>query len=618
MTVSTQTGGRYALIVAVSDYRDAKLRRLRAPAADAERLGAVLHDPEIGAFDVEMALDEDEAQLRRRIARFFSARRPDDLLLVHFSCHGVKDQAGELYLAAADTELGDLLGATGISATWLSEQIGRSRSRRVVVLLDCCFSGSFPFGMRSRAGQEVNVREHLEGRGRAVITASSAMEYSYEGDELSGEGEPSIFTDAVVDGLQSGRADRDGDHWVSVDDLYDYVYDRVKETTPHQTPNKLSTLEGPLYIARSRYERPVEPVALPRELADLVGHPYAGARLGAVDELVKLLSSQNPGIRMSARLALEQLVDDDSRSVAERARAALARGEETSVARPEPPTPRREPPTPRIQIPVSRAETTAPHAAAIASIAGAVLVIVSILFHDPLPYGRANVAYRLVLTAVSIGVITTDIRGLRARRGAPFLVAAGLALVLVGLTFPMSWGHEPLPRTFGFWLAACGAAVSAAGVGYAAWITGGELAASDDRMTGGRYSKAGRALLAVSGPALVVASLFVLPEWSYLPRLTTWQNWQDYSFPRYPATMMVLCAIAAGLAVSGIWRERRRLVVLSAGTCCLILGEAVPLIYLIYPHWGSGRWLRIAAAVVAVAGTALAAAWTPVAASRRL
>ena len=172
--------GRYALIVANSDYDDRKLQKLRAPAADAARLAAVLANPEIGGYEVDVAIDEAQPQLTRRIARFFSNRRPDDLLVVHFSCHGVKDERGELYLAAKDTETGYMLGATGISSTWLREQIDRSRSKRIVVLLDCCYSGAAPFGMHRRAGDEVNVKDHFEGRGRFVITASNATEYSYE------------------------------------------------------------------------------------------------------------------------------------------------------------------------------------------------------------------------------------------------------------------------------------------------------------------------------------------------------------------------------------------------------------------------------------------------------
>ena len=95
----------------------------------------------------------------------------------------------------------------------------------------------------------------LQGRGRAIITASNSMEYAYEGDELTGEGQPSVFTEAVVEGLRTGKADLDMDHLISIDDLYHYVYDRVRERTPNQTPSIKSDLEGALYLARSSYQR---------------------------------------------------------------------------------------------------------------------------------------------------------------------------------------------------------------------------------------------------------------------------------------------------------------------------------------------------------------------------
>ncbi len=296
---------REALIVAIAYYRDPRLQRLRAPAADAAALGRVLADAAVGGFRVELSLDEDETKLSRRLARFFADRRPADLLLVHFSCHGIKDASGELYLAAADTET-HLLSATGISSRWLNERIGQCRSTRIVVFLDRCFSGSFPFSVHFRANEQLNVQDHLLGRGRVVITASNAMEYSFEGERLSGAGQPSIFTTAVVEGLETGKADRDGDRFVSVDELYEYVYDRVREMTPNQSPTRLSSLDGPVYIARSSYERPVEPVPLPQELTDLAQHPYSGARLSAIDELSAMLSSENRGIALSARLTLER------------------------------------------------------------------------------------------------------------------------------------------------------------------------------------------------------------------------------------------------------------------------------------------------------------------------
>jgi hypothetical protein len=38
------------------------------------------------------------------------------------------------------------------------------------------------------------------------------MEYAFEGEELTGDGNPSVFTTAVVRGSETGEADRDQDH----------------------------------------------------------------------------------------------------------------------------------------------------------------------------------------------------------------------------------------------------------------------------------------------------------------------------------------------------------------------------------------------------------------------
>jgi len=319
------TTPRRALIVATGRYDDPKLRRLRAPASDAEQLAAVLRDPAIGDFEVEIAQDCDERDLRRRIARFFRAGGRDDVLLMHVSGHGIKDARGALFLAASDTEI-DLLDATAISAAWLDEQMTQSPSRRKLMLLDCCFSGKFPFNSTARAGDSVEVEERLHGRGRALITASNSMEYAYEGDELSGEGQPSYFTAAIVEALRTGEADRDQDRWISVDELYDFVFERVKERSPNQTPNKQIALEGPLYVARSSYERPVAPATLDAELLHPLEHPYSAVRLGAVEELAKLLTGSNPSVALAARQALQKLRDDDSRKVANRVRDVLDDG----------------------------------------------------------------------------------------------------------------------------------------------------------------------------------------------------------------------------------------------------------------------------------------------------
>jgi uncharacterized caspase-like protein len=315
---------RSALIIATDEYAEPKLRRLRAPVRDAEELGRVLADDRIGGFAVEILHNEPEYRIRRKLAQFFANRTRDDLLLVHFSCHGLKDDDGNLYFATPDTEM-EHLDSTAVPSEFVNRQMGRSRSRRIALFLDCCYSGAFSRGAMARAGEGVELAERFDGQGQVVITASNAMEYAFEGDELTGSGTPSVFTTALVDGLESGAADRDGDDLVSIDELYDFVYDRVRATTPDQTPSKWTyDLQGDLYIARNPNPKPVSPAELPTDLRNALESPLAGVRGGAVNELERVLAGANARLAVAARLALETLSDDDSRSVSDAASAALA------------------------------------------------------------------------------------------------------------------------------------------------------------------------------------------------------------------------------------------------------------------------------------------------------
>jgi hypothetical protein len=324
---------REALIVAADAYEDPKLRALRAPAQDAQELARVLGDPKVGDFRVGASLNEPDHVVRRKVSEFFRDRARDDLLLLHVSCHGLKDEDGTLYFATSNTAV-EHLEATAIPSEFVNRQMTKSRSRRIVLLLDCCFGGAFARGLVHRAGDSVAIKEEFEGQGRVVLTASRAMEYAFEGENREGDAQPSIFTSAIVQGLESGEADRDRDSRVSVDELYDYVYDQVREVTPNQTPSKWTfDVHGDLYLARSPFREP-EPVVLPVELKAAIESPFAHVRAGGVEELAGLVAGTDAGLAAAARIALENLADDDSKRVSEAAARALT--QEAGVSPPAP------------------------------------------------------------------------------------------------------------------------------------------------------------------------------------------------------------------------------------------------------------------------------------------
>lgn len=323
-------GARRALIVANDEYEHEGLRRLRAPAADADALAGVLGDAGIGAFDVRVVRNEPAHVIEGQIEDMFTDGRPGDVLLLHFSCHGLKNESGELFFAARNTRP-NRLASTAISADFVQHCMRASRSRTIVLLLDCCYGGAFSQGVSVRASGDVNVLDSFPGgrlgggRGRAVITASSAMEYAFEGDQLADEqgARPSVFTSALVEGLATGDADRDQDGWISLNELYDYIFDRVREQNPHQTPSRDVEMQGELYLARR--SRPVTtPAPLPPELQEVLDNPLARVRAGAVEELERLLHGRHAGLSLAARVALAGLANDDSRTVAAAASAVLA------------------------------------------------------------------------------------------------------------------------------------------------------------------------------------------------------------------------------------------------------------------------------------------------------
>ncbi len=246
---------RYALILAVSQYVDPTLSRLRAPAADAVALRDLLVDPEVGGFDVTSVFDEKAHAMRLAVEEFLTDRRPDDVVLVYLSCHGLVDVRRRLYFAARDT-LKNRLAASGVEAHWLLGQLEDCRARRQVVLLDCCFSGAFAQGAKGDTDLDLGERLVGQGRGRVVLTASRGTEYSFEGEPI--EGQPpqgSVFTSALVSGITSGEADADDDGYVSVDEAYSYAFEKIREAGGQQTPQRwLYGAEGSIVLAR----KPVE------------------------------------------------------------------------------------------------------------------------------------------------------------------------------------------------------------------------------------------------------------------------------------------------------------------------------------------------------------------------
>ncbi|MBH8566377.1 ABC transporter substrate-binding protein [Nostoc sp. CENA67] len=252
---------KVALLIGVSEYEPG-LIPLPAAINDVEAMQEVLQHPEIGGFDeVTVLVNPQRQEMEEAVETLFGGRQKDDLVLLFFSGHGIKDEEGNLYFATHNTRK-TLLKSTTVRARFVHDVMNKSRSKREVVILDCCFSGAFAEGMLARDDGFVDVKNQLGGEGRAVLTSSTSTQYSFEqpGADIS------TYTRYIVEGLKTGAADRDEDGKISVDELHEYAKSKVQEAAPAMKPEiyaikegyKINLAKAPIDDPELKYRREVE------------------------------------------------------------------------------------------------------------------------------------------------------------------------------------------------------------------------------------------------------------------------------------------------------------------------------------------------------------------------
>jgi hypothetical protein len=317
---SERPGGRHALVVATGRYEDAAFPPLRAPRQDAQDMIEVLGDPRIGQFEVTEAIDLPDHKVRRRIGEFLDGRHVNDVILVYFSCHGTLDPRGRLHLVGTDSSQ-RLLSTTALSSRLLLDVLDSCRARSQIVILDCCFSGSF-------ANKSGPLEQHLQQqltsarkqRGRVVLSACRDGELSFEGEAPPGVPMRSVFTAALVEGLRTGDADRTGEGFISVVEAFNYAVEAIERAGGDQSPqHSIFAGEGEIVLALNPKALPVQPAPLPDALRMNLDSPYPAVRRGAVDVLAGHLRSPDAAVALAARQVLQLIAAQDVPLVAEAA-----------------------------------------------------------------------------------------------------------------------------------------------------------------------------------------------------------------------------------------------------------------------------------------------------------
>lgn len=269
---------KVALLIGVSDY-ELGLNPLPGAVKDVDAMKQVLLHPEICGFaeaDVTTLHNPDRMKMEQAIETVFSDRQSDDLVLLYFSGHGVKDDNGKLFLATRQTiknQQGELIRSSAVAASTVHDIMSDSRSKRQVVILDCCYSGAFADGLSAKDDGRVPIRTQLGGKGRGVLTSSTSTQYSFEqqGSDLS------IYTRYLIEGLETGAADRNSDGLITIDELHEYAKRKVQEAAPAMKPQFYPSEEGyriklakaPLGDPKLIYQKEVERYASKGEISSM-------------------------------------------------------------------------------------------------------------------------------------------------------------------------------------------------------------------------------------------------------------------------------------------------------------------------------------------------------------
>jgi helicase len=231
------------LFIGIDRYASPGIEWLSCSGRDAMALHALFADTLGG--DTTLLMDE-EATLSAIRERFehLAAVGPDDVVVIAFSGHGTETHELVVY----DTEPFKLANTT-LPLTMLGEWCARIPARRLLIILDCCFSGgmgakAIQAEARPRDIQSVDAKlNEISGNGRIILTASGPTEKAWEVIRLG----HSLMTWHLLEALKGPAEIRQGDR-LGVLGLLDYVTKRVVDGARlyghEQHPAVRGTFEG--------------------------------------------------------------------------------------------------------------------------------------------------------------------------------------------------------------------------------------------------------------------------------------------------------------------------------------------------------------------------------------
>jgi tetratricopeptide (TPR) repeat protein len=248
MSTSSKPAQRKALVVGISDYTS--LQQLDFCKNDGTEVYEVLTSLGYEISDKNKLVGEAKGEkVKDAIYDFFDDKRNnlDDTLVFYYSGHGVPDVDGEMYLASSDTD-SDKPYRRGFSFEELRKRMENTIATRVVVILDCCYSGSAKISKgneedaakRGRLIIEQKLRKLPEGQGKYILSSSQSHQEAY----ALTTGEHSIFTYYLLKGLRGNTESIDSEGNVTPQSLGNYVIRAIMSLPTDERPKQRPVIKA--------------------------------------------------------------------------------------------------------------------------------------------------------------------------------------------------------------------------------------------------------------------------------------------------------------------------------------------------------------------------------------
>ena len=254
----------YILSVGINDY---KTKKLTFSVPDAKAMAEALQQGKTGIYHevfTRLLVDAKKKDIEDALADIEKKARPQDVVLVYFSGHGMNAFTREgkklFYFVPQDFKWPDdpenenVARNQGIDADYLDETFTKIKSHKLILILDACHSGSVNTALASRGqDKEKATRKAMEkmanGTGRFIFASSSGNEESREHSEVGHGLYTHVFLNALGKSKDKNITDADSinkDGFIYLSEIRSYIEQQFEEQTAKylkgviQTPPSMS------------------------------------------------------------------------------------------------------------------------------------------------------------------------------------------------------------------------------------------------------------------------------------------------------------------------------------------------------------------------------------------